>query len=243
MRRLRPSRPIQDAPVSHRRWPRRSMSREDVRDTDDYVEANIGMVGKGHGHNEPAGTVTSKFVACCDGANSIVRKSSGITFHPYQGADSHWLVVDVIPKTPGARYQWADSKSARQYLDYRRLRTSGAFARDKKTMGVHGATHGDLRGSYGRQLHMPLLKEFSCTHETAEIERRTVYTLRGGWVKTFSKGVSACWRRRASRAQFPGQGLNSGLRGARRSAGAWTSPSGTQTRIGPGSCKTIRISS
>jgi hypothetical protein len=76
------------------------MSREDVRDTDDYMEVNICMVGEGHGHNEPAGTVTSKFVAGCD------------------------VVVDVIPKTPGAGYQWADSKSARHHLDYRRPRTS-----------------------------------------------------------------------------------------------------------------------
>jgi 2-polyprenyl-6-methoxyphenol hydroxylase-like FAD-dependent oxidoreductase len=61
-----------------------------------------------------------------------------------------------------------------------------------------------------------ILASFDCRPETAIIERRTLYSIGGGWAETFTKGrISLAGDAVHLAPQFLGQGLNSGLRDAK----------------------------
>ncbi|KUL81461.1 hypothetical protein ZTR_09861 [Talaromyces verruculosus] len=188
-----------------------------VGDLGDSVKLDYGKSVKGKIVSESSGTLQAKFVVGCDGANSTVRRSAGITFLPLQGADSRWLVVDVIPKFPQAPFQWVDVRQPRQYLDYRRPRTSVPSPLNRRRWEFMVFPDESSEAAMDDAFIWKLLGDFyGCTPSSAEIERKTVYSLKGGWVDTFAKGRIALAGDASHLApQFLGQGLNSGLRDAK----------------------------
>jgi 2-polyprenyl-6-methoxyphenol hydroxylase-like FAD-dependent oxidoreductase len=188
-----------------------------VEDLGDSVKVLFGNAVKGKTVLEPSGTVQAKFVAGCDGANSIVRRSAGITFIPLEGANSRWLVVDIIPKNPEAPFKWRDVRQARQYLDYRRPRTSVPSPLNRRRWEFMVLPEESPEAVVDDAFIWTLLGDYyGCTPCSAEIERKTVYPLKGGWVDTFVKGRIALAGDASHLApQFLGQGLNSGLRDAK----------------------------
>ncbi|KAF9889640.1 hypothetical protein FE257_007148 [Aspergillus nanangensis] len=195
---------------------RRGIEVTGVSDRGDDVEVDISRTFRAEGKLESAGTVTASFVIGCDGANSIVRKSAGIEFHPLQGADSRWLVVDVIPQPPGPRSPWKDASVGRQYLNNGRSRTSvpSSLTRRRWEWMVHPSE--STESAMDESFIWGLLEEFDCNPNNATMERSTVYPLKGGWANDFVKGRIALAGDAAHLApQFLGQGLNSGLRDAK----------------------------
>lgn len=189
----------------------------DVRDVGDKVEVSICKTEKEAGRDrDQQAVVTAKFVVGCDGAKSIVREAIEIPFVEYEPATSRWLVVDMIPKTPEAMKGWKDSDQARQYLDYRRPRSSvpPQIARRRWEFMIMPDESTELGKS--EEFIWKMVAMMNCTPDTASIERSTVYSIGGGWAETFAKGrVALAGDAAHITPQFLGQGVNSGLRDAK----------------------------
>lgn len=155
------------------------------------------------------------FIVGCDGAKSVVRESSGIEFTIHAPEMSRWLVVDMIPAFDGAMQFWKGGNQGRQYIDYRRPRTSVPSSSLRRRWEFMLLPHEITEQVESDEFIWEQLQEFNCTPENGIIERRTIYSIAGCWAETFAKGRILLAGDAAHLApQFLGQGVNSGLRDA-----------------------------
>ena len=194
----------------------RSIEVNGVVDAGDRVEVSTRGVNGNEKDSGTAENLTAWFVAGCDGSHSTVRKSANINYHEYEAASSRWLVVDVTPITANSSRQWKDGYRAKQYLDPKRPRTSVPSPSSRRRWEFMVMPDESTELAMSDEFIWKLLAPFDCGPETAVIERRTVYSIGGGWVETFAEGRIALAGDAAHLApQFLGQGLNSGLRDAK----------------------------
>ncbi|KAL5610615.1 hypothetical protein FOBRF1_006732 [Fusarium oxysporum] len=157
----------------------------------------------------------ARFVVGCDGSKSTVRQSAGITFMPHPGVYSRWLIVDVIPKSPEVMATWKDARIVKQYLNWRRTMTSVPAPPYRRRWEIMLLPDESFAESQDPKFIWPLLAEFACTPENADIQRTAVYKVEGGWCEKFHKGRILLAGDAAHVAPpFLAQGLNSGLRDA-----------------------------
>ncbi|PCD22335.1 hypothetical protein AU210_016124 [Fusarium oxysporum f. sp. radicis-cucumerinum] len=187
---------------------RRSTTVTDVRDETTHV---VVSAEDRQGHLE----LRALFVVGCDGSKSTVRRSAGIRFLTEPGVSSRWLIVDIVPKSPEIMATWKDARVAKQYLNWRRTMTSVPAPPYRRRWEVMLLPDESFAESQKPEFIWPLLAEFGCKPENADIQRTAVYKLEGGWCEKFHKGRILLAGDAAHVAPpFLAQGLNSGLRDA-----------------------------
>lgn len=194
----------------------RSAEVRDIVDNGRYVEVNFIKPGNVEGTMVSLNTVTASFVVGCDGAKSTVRQSSKMGWFEYEAASSRWLVVDIIPTVSGAMSQWKDSYSPKQILDPKRPRSSVPSQLARRRWEFMVMLNESTEMVTTDEFVWKMVALFECGPDTGAIERRTVYSISGGWAESFAQGRVALAGDAAHLApQFLGQGLNSGLRDAK----------------------------
>ncbi|KFX88537.1 hypothetical protein O988_08988 [Pseudogymnoascus sp. VKM F-3808] len=197
----------------------RSTEVRDIVDLGRYMEISIAKLGNDKATPTSTNTVTAFFVVGCDGAKSIVRGSSKMGWFEYEAASSRWLVVDIIPTVPGAMSQWKDNSAPKQILDPKRPRSSVPSQLTRRRFEFMVLPNESTEIAMTDGFVWKMVGLFDCRSDTAAIERRTVYSICGGWAESFAKGRMALAGDAAHLApQFLGQGLNSGLRDAKSMA-------------------------
>ena len=193
-------------------------SAEALQPYDDHVELTLRRVREPRtGHLEPTDesrSVRARYVIGADGANSFVRRASGIAFADL-GFAEHWLVVDLRPDDVEALSyipapcQYCDP--ARPYMHTRNGRSHRRF----EFMLLPGERPEDFAGA---DRVWELLAPWFSPADGVMV-RHAVYEFRGRLAETMRAGrVLLAGDAAHSMPPFMGQGLCSGVRDAQNLA-------------------------
>lgn len=187
---------------------------------DGYVELTVRECGTGQsGPRQPSGTtrtVRARYVIGADGANSFVRRASGIGWEDL-GFEAEWLVVDVRPHDPGMQIDMPD---AGQICDPARPTSLFRWLGRRHCRWEFMLLPGEIREEMeSPEASWRMLARWGLTPDNADLVRNRVYR--------FRSLLAEEWR--TSRAilvgdaahlmpPFMGQGMCSGLRDAKNLA-------------------------
>lgn len=182
---------------------------------DDHVQVTLREGNRDSGSWKPTGrtrTVTGSYLVAADGANSLVRRHSGIECVDF-GFSEDWLVLDVRPHDPDLKI---DMPEAGQICDPERpvslFRWLGREHCRWEFMLLPGETS---EGMMQPAVQWDLLSRWGVTPGNAEIVRSTVYTFRSLLAETFRRDRTMLLGDAAHlMPPFMGQGLCSGIRDA-----------------------------
>jgi 2-polyprenyl-6-methoxyphenol hydroxylase-like FAD-dependent oxidoreductase len=154
-------------------------------------------------------SVTACFVIGCDGANSFVRESMGVTSHDL-GFFFDWLIVDTVPLD---ERQWSPQNW--QLCDPARPTTvvsGGPGRRRWEFMRLPGEDRDDLNTT---ERAWELLGPWGRTPDNTRLERHAVYSFAARWADRWNVGRLAIAGDAAHQMPpFAGQGMCSGIRDA-----------------------------
>lgn len=154
-------------------------------------------------------SLTGKYLIGADGANSKVRQWMGTTMTDL-GYFHDWLVVDLLPKE-----SMHVEPPALQVCDPCRPTTlvpGGPGRRRFEFLRLDGESKEDFSSEANV---WELLKPWGVTPDTADIERRALYTFQARWCDSWRKGRMLLAGDSAHlMPPFAGQGMSSGLRDA-----------------------------
>ena len=154
-------------------------------------------------------TVGASWVVGADGANSWVRRRTGLEWHD-QGYFHDWLVVDVTPR-PGADLP----RVAVQTCDPARPTTTvpgGPGRRRWEFMRLPGESREELDRA---ESAWALLAPHGATPDNAVLGRHSVYTFQACWATRWQEGrVLLAGDAAHLMPPFAGQGLGAGVRDA-----------------------------
>lgn len=158
-------------------------------------------------------TVRARYVVGCDGANSIVRTSSGIGWEDL-GFEAEWLVVDVRPNDP---LMEIDMPAAAQICDPARpislFRWLGLEHCRWEFLLMPGETPEQM---WKAETCWRMLEPWGISPDNASLTRQAVYQFRSLLAEDFRRGrVLLAGDAAHLMPPFQGQGMCSGIRDAK----------------------------